>query len=309
METVPDAARRDGRETGSDMAGLITVGVDGSDHSREALRFALAEARLRGARLRMVQSWSIPPLTASGIGMIPAYGLLRDELADAAEQALVDELEQAGGAPAGVEIERRVAQGDAAGTLVEGAADADLLVVGSRGHSGVTGAVLGSVSRACLHHAPCPVAVVHRMIEPERLRIVVGVDGSPGAKAALAWACDEAGPRGAIVQMVCAFQEPWALASGAISSAEAVVELRSAMADDAERLLEEARASAPEDVEVTGEGILGPPGQTLVASAGEADLLVVGSRGRGGFKSLLLGSVSQYCASHAGGVVVVVRGT
>ena len=308
VEPVPDAARRDGRETGSEMAGLITVGVDGSDRGREALRFALAEAALRGARLRMVQSWSIPPLTASGIGMIPAYGLLRDELADAAEQALVDELEHVGGAPAGVEVERRVAQGDAAGALVEAAADADLLVVGSRGHSGVTGAVLGSVSRACLHHAPCPVAVVHRMIERERLRIVVGLDGSPGAKAALAWACDEARLRGGTVHMVCAYQEPWALASGAISSSEAVVELRSAMADDAERLLEEARASAPEDVEVTGEGILGPPGQALVASAGEDDLLVVGSRGRGGFKSLLLGSVSQYCASHAGGVVVVVRG-
>ena len=84
------------------------------------------------------------------------------------------------------------------------------------------------------------------------------------------------------------------------------MELRSAMADDAERLIEKARASVPEHVEVTGEGVLGPPAQALVASAGDG-LLVVGSRGLGGFKSLLLGSVSQYCASHAGGVVVVVR--
>ena len=288
------------------MAGLISVGVDGSDHSREALRFALTEAALRRARLRMVQSWSIPPLTASGIGMIPAYDLLRDELAEAAELTLVEELERAGGAPIGVQVERCVVQGDAAGALVEAAADADLLVVGSRGHGGVRGAVLGSVSRACLHHAPGPVAVVHRMIEPERQRVVVGVDGSPGADAAFAWACDEARLRGGTVHLVCAFQEPWALASGAIASAEAVVELRSAMADDAQRLIEKARASVPENVEVTGEGVLGPPAQALVASAGD-DLLVVGSRGLGGFKSLLLGSVSQYCASHAGGVVVVVR--
>ena len=290
------------------MAGLITVGVDGSERGREALRFALAEAALRGARLRMLQSWSIPPLTASGIGMIPAYSLLRDELADAAEQALEDELEHVGGVPTGVDVERRVVQGDAAGALVEAAADADLLVVGSRGHGGVTGALLGSVSRACLHHAPCPVAVVHRMVVSEPPRIVVGVDGSPGATVALEWACAEARLRGATVHLVCAFQEPWTLASGAISSAQAVVELRSALADDAQRILEEARASAPDDVKITGEEILSPPAQALVAATHEGDLLVVGSRGRGGFRSLLLGSVSQYCASHATGVVVVVRG-
>jgi nucleotide-binding universal stress UspA family protein len=287
------------------MAGLITVGVDGSEHGREAFHFALAEAALRGARLRVVNAWSIPPLTAGGIGMIPAYDLLRDELAEAAEQTIEDEFVHVGGA--GLEVERRVVQGDAAGALVKAAADAELLVVGSRGRGGVTGALLGSVSRACLHHAPCPVAVVHRMVIAEPPRIVVGVDGSPGAQAALAWACTEARLRVGTVHMVCAFQEPLGLASGAISSAEAIVELRSALAADAERILEEARASAPDDVEVTGEAVLAPPAQALVASAGDGDLLVVGSRGRGGFRSLLLGSVSQHCASHTRGVAVVVR--
>lgn len=290
------------------MAGLITVGVDGSEIGREALRFALAESALRGARLRILHSWSIPPLTASGIGMIPAYHLLRDELAEAAERELDGELEHVGGAPTGVEVERRVVQGDAAGALVEAAVDADLLVVGSRGRGGVRSAMLGSVSRACLHHAPCPVAVVHRNVVAERPRIVVGVEGSPGATAALEWAYAEARLRGAIVHLVCAFQEPWALASGAIASTEAIVELRNALADDAEGILQGARASAPDGVEVTGEGVLSPPAQALVAAARGGDLLVVGSRGRGGFKSLLLGSVSQYCATHGDGVVVVVRG-
>ena len=145
------------------------------------------------------------------------------------------------------------------------------------------------------------------MVATELPRIVVGVDGSPGATVALEWACVEARLRGATVHLVCAFQEPWTLASGAISSVEAVVELRSALADDAQRILEEARASAP-DVKITGEGVHAPPAQALVAATHEGELLVVGSRGRGGFKSLLLGSVSQYCASHATGVVVVVRG-
>ena len=76
---------------------------------------------------------------------------------------------------------------------------------------------------------------------------------------------------------------------------------------EAEGLVDKVRASGPAGIEVTGETVFGPVGQALVEVAGE-DLLVVGSRGRGGFKSLLLGSVSRHCAAHARGVVVVVRG-
>ena len=290
------------------MAGLISVGVDGSDHSREALRFALTEAALRGARLRMVQSWSIPPLTASGIGMIPAYDLLRDELAEAAELTLVEELEHAGGAPIGVQVERRVVQGDAAGALVEAAADADLLVVGSRGHGGVAGAVLGSVSRACLHHAPGPVAVVHRMIEPERpagrrrrRRLARGGRGVRVGLRRGAPAGRDRAPRlripGALgARLGCASR---ALRRSWSSEARWPTTPSASSRRHARRYPSTSRSRA--------RGFSAQPAQALVASAGD-DLLVVGSRGLGGFKSLLLGSVSQYCASHAGGVVVVVRG-
>ena len=290
------------------MAGLITVGVDGSPIGREALRWALAEARLRGARLRVVHSWSIPPLTATGVGMIPAYDLLRGELGAAAEKTLAGELEQAGARGENVEIEPRIVQGDAARAILDAAADADLLVVGSRGHGSVTGAVLGSVSRACLYHAPCPVAVVRASNHAQHSRIVVGADGSTGATAALEWAFAEARLRGAVVHVVTAYEEPWGAAAGGHAGPELIVELRAALADDAERRLGEVRAAAPDDVEITGEAVFGPPGQALVEAAADADLLVVGSRGRGGFKSLLLGSVSQHSAAHAGGVVVVVRG-
>jgi nucleotide-binding universal stress UspA family protein len=143
------------------VAGRIVVGVDGSAHARQALRFALAEAALRGARVVVVGSWAVPPLAATGVGMIPAFDLLRTELADSASEVLSRELAEVADAAAGAEVEQHVAQGDAAGVLVEAAAGADLLVVGSRGRGGLTGTVLGSVSRACLHHAPCPVAVVH----------------------------------------------------------------------------------------------------------------------------------------------------
>ena len=291
------------------MGGLVIVGVDGSAHGREALRFALAEAALRGARLGIVHSWSIPPLTATGIGMIPAFGLLRDELAEAAAETLEAELERvAEGAPR-VELERHVVQGDAAGALVERATGADLLVVGSRGHGAVASTVLGSVSRACLHHAPCPVAVVDVAHHAEHARIVVGVDDSPGARRALDWAFAEARLRGAAVHTLCAYDEPFSLGAAGLSSPEVVLELREALAEDAEAIVEQARVSAPADVVVTGEAVHGPSGQVLVDAAAGADLLVVGSRGRGGFKSLLLGSISQHCAAHAGGVVVVVRST
>ena len=290
------------------MAGRIVVGVDGSAHARQALRFALAEAALRGARVVVVGSWAVPPLAATGVGMIPAFDLLRAELGDSASEVLARELAEVPDAAAGVEVEQHVAQGDAAGVLVEAAAGAELLVVGSRGRGGVTGTVLGSVSRACLHHAPCPVAVVHDAGPTERSRIVVGVDGSPGASAALEWACAEARLRDVGVYAVCAYDEPWGIASLGMSSAAAVAELRTALAADAEGALEAAQAAAPEGVGVTGEAVQGAAGPALVSASDGSALLVVGSRGRGGFKSLLLGSVSQYCAAQARGVVVVVRG-
>jgi nucleotide-binding universal stress UspA family protein len=290
------------------VAGRIVVGVDGSAHGRQALRFALSEAALRGADVDVVSSWAVPPLASTGVGLIPAFDLLRAELGDSARQVIAGELADAADAAVGVEIEQHVTQGDAAGVLVEAAAGADLLVVGSRGRGGVTGTVLGSVSRACLHHAPCPVAVVHDAGPTERSRIVVGVDGSPGASAALDWAYAEAEQRAVGVYAVCAYDEPWGIAAAGMSSAAAVAEVRTALAVDAEGVLEAAHAAAPENVGVTGEAIRSTAGPALVSAAESSALLVVGSRGRGGFKSLLLGSVSQYCAAHARGVVVVVRG-
>ena len=197
-------------------------------------------------------------------------------------------------------------RGDAAGTLVELATDADLLVVGSRGRGALAGAILGSVSTACLHHASRPVAVVHGARPGDQSRIVVGSDGSPGSAAALEWAFAEARLRGISIHAVSAYHEPWGLAGGVVRNPEAVFELREALARSAEDLLDEAERATPDDVPFTREAIAAPAGSALVAAAADSDLLVVGSRGRGGFQSLVLGSVSQYCAVHAGGVVVVV---
>jgi nucleotide-binding universal stress UspA family protein len=138
------------------MSGTIVVGVDGSEESRRALRWAIDEAQLRGARVVALRAWVYPALAAGGL--IPATTDLVGQLATNERQELaatVAEFEAGG-----VEIEQLVVEDAAARALVEAAAGADLLVVGSRGHGGFTGLLLGSVSQQCAHHAPCPVVII-----------------------------------------------------------------------------------------------------------------------------------------------------
>jgi len=147
--------------------GTIVVGVDGSPQSLAALRFALSEARVRGDRLVALHAWVLPLVEAPGPFLLEAPGparppleQLREELAGAAERRLAAALDAVAGEADGVAVERRVVEGPAAAVLVEASEGADLLVVGSRGHGGLRGALLGSVSQQCVHHARCPVAIV-----------------------------------------------------------------------------------------------------------------------------------------------------
>lgn len=134
----------------------IVVGVDGSEESKEALRWALEEARLRGADVLAVRAWH-------RYAIAPAYAMPEDFEPGALERttaSLLSEVvsEVAGESPE-VTIEEVVAEGPPASVLVEAAEGADLLVVGSRGHGGFVGLLLGSVSQQCAHHAPCPVLI------------------------------------------------------------------------------------------------------------------------------------------------------
>ena len=142
---------KDGRV--GDGKGLIVVGVDGSAHARRALDWAVAEARLRGGRCRLIHAHEFGLAGASPYVPIPVEELTRDA------QAVLDrELTYA--REAGCPVEGRVVLGGAAEALVEASGEADLLVVGSRGRGGLLGALLGSVSSACVHHATCPVVVI-----------------------------------------------------------------------------------------------------------------------------------------------------
>jgi nucleotide-binding universal stress UspA family protein len=148
--------------------GKIVVGVDGSDASKEALRWALDEAKLRGATVVAVNAWQVPLLPID-VGPPPVPALDAVELLPEVErsaQRLVESVveEVAGGAD--VDVEPVAAEGPAVTVLIEAARDAELLVVGSRGRGGFLGLLLGSVSLQVAQHAPCPVVIDRQATDP-----------------------------------------------------------------------------------------------------------------------------------------------
>jgi nucleotide-binding universal stress UspA family protein len=143
----------------------VVVGIDGSDGAKEAFHWALAEARLRKAPLRVVHAWTYG-FTGGPMG---GYAYQSDfanaanikQLQDGAGKLLDDWIGEVADEIKGIEIERVVIQDSAAAALVGAVTASDLLVVGSRGHGDFAGLLLGSVSQQCVHHAPCPVVIVH----------------------------------------------------------------------------------------------------------------------------------------------------
>ena len=148
-------------KTNTENNGLVVVGVDSSEGAKAALRFALDEARLRQATLRIVHTWQYGYIGVKGIeGFSPVAGADLGELRRMAEAALDATLHEVAPDSDGVLIQRRVSEGAPATVLVDESRDAYLLVVGSRGHGGFAGLLLGSVSQQCAQHAACPVVIV-----------------------------------------------------------------------------------------------------------------------------------------------------
>lgn len=138
----------------------IVVGVDGSEGSREALRWAVEEAQVHGARVEAVHVFSYASHLGYSIDAVVVPVPPVDEVEASAAKVLDEAIEAAVPDDAGIEIDRHVAEGAAANVLLTRAANADLLVVGTRGHGGFRGLLLGSVSHQCVTHAPCPVVAV-----------------------------------------------------------------------------------------------------------------------------------------------------
>lgn len=131
---------------------LIVAGVDGSEQSQAAFQWAVDEARLRHGKVRAITAWHYPPVPST----VEDRG--SNDSLHVAERVQAEALKAV--AAEGVDIEGMLVRDSAASALLDAAKDADLLVVGSRGHGGFAGLRLGSVSSQLVHHAPCPVLVV-----------------------------------------------------------------------------------------------------------------------------------------------------
>ena len=138
--------------------GVIVVGIDGSEGSAHALRFALEEARARAATVRAVSAWHLPVGFLEGGWATDPVSL--GDFEKLARSTLERVLEEAGTADSGVEVVPVVREGQPADVLLDEARQAEMLVIGSRGLGGFRGMLLGSVSQQCAQHAPCPVVIV-----------------------------------------------------------------------------------------------------------------------------------------------------
>jgi len=290
----------------------VVVGYDGSPTASAAVDWAAAAAAQRHTSLQV--------LTAVDYSTVPVWPgasteYLRDVAMDQA-RAMADEgVSRAVSASAGVQAVSFPAAGGAAGAMVEASRRAGLLVLGRAEHGAFTSALLGARSLTVIAHACCPVVLVPTgpVLPPGPGRpVVVGVDGSPAATAALGFAADFADSWGAPLSVLSVWQVPssetWARAYW--DAAQQDSGLHSAKRERTEQVVREAvslvHADHP-DLEVTGEAAEGRAGQTLAAASADAGVVVVGSRGHGGFTGMLLGSVSHAVLHAARGPVAVIQ--
>lgn len=285
----------------------IVVGIDGSASARHAARWAAAHAQRHGLPLRLVHTYEIPLGYPPGIvdpdTIRTAYREqgshwlreARDAVSEIAPELDVDlALERAPVAPALVEESHRAA----------------MIVLGTRGLGGFTGLLLGSTAVAVAGRAHCPVVVVRGRHgeEPASLDgpVVVGVDGTLAGEAAIAFAFAEASSRGCPLIAVHTWTDSLveeALAGGVTLDTRP-------LAERAEEVLAERLAGWQEkypEVTVTRDVVRDQPAAAVLRHAATAALVVVGTRGRGGFRGLILGSVSQHLLHHAPCPVAVVR--
>lgn len=286
----------------------IVVGVDGSDPALCALDWAAAEARRRQVPLNIVTSYTIPVFAASS--MDAGYATLDDQvIRDGAQEVLDAARDRVG--DIGVDVRLRIESGDPAGVLMELSEQADLVVVGTRGRGGFVGRLLGSVSSALPAHAKCPTVVVPLCVSQRasgdpaiRDVVVVGVDGSDRARRAVLVAAEQASARGIPLRVVCALPP----VSGSLAWMPATVD-QEALTIDVRRQLSVGKrwlASHFPDLVIETDVIDGSPIEVLIEESAKATLMVTGSRGRGGFAGMLLGSTSQGVLHHSKGPVLVV---
>ncbi len=284
------------------MTARFVVGLDGSDHAQLALEWAARLAAHHSATIRPVLVWDAPTsaMVSHPVETAPTrLEVLESEYQNAAA-ALVGEV---AAAYPDVAIERPMVQrGEAGHELCRVAADADLLVVGSRGLGGFASLVLGSVSGHCAAHAPCPVAVIPASYVPDGPiagAYVVGVDGSARSQEALAWA-DQWAPADTSLRLVHAWEVPVTIDRlSSWTDPEVCQSAAQQIADEAAATVRRHRARAV--------AIRTDARSDLPVLASDADALVIGARGRRGIARALLGSVSSSALHHLTVPTIIVR--
>lgn len=283
----------------------IAVAVDGSAESDAAVRWAAREALLREADVTLVHV--VAPVVVTW-----PVGYLRASFTEWQEENAAHALEQAqkifaaevgnGKMPV---VKAQVLHDNVAPGLVTASRDAEMIVAGSRGLGAISGTLLGSISRTLLHHARCPVAVI-RTNEADSARhtapVLVGIDGSPASEAATALAFDEASRRQVDLVALHAWSDVGVLPILGMDWHE--------YEDQGHEVLAERLAGWQEqypDVHIQRRIVCDRPAGWLLEESEHAQLVVLGSRGRGGFAGMLLGSVSAAVAEAATCPVLVAR--
>ncbi|MGC0418116.1 universal stress protein [Embleya sp. AB8] len=281
----------------------IVVGVEHTDAGRLAVVWAADEAARRGLPLRLVHALDWPPGIDHDTAPNPHRQTWSDRFRSAGLRALDEARELATSRHPGLAAETVLAHGAPVPVLREHTRDAAMLVLGSRRLSAATELLTtGGIAVPLTAHATCPVVVVrvpeHTTADPAT--IVVGVDGSAHSEPAVAYAFDEAARRGATIVAVAVRQPSGGLLAG-LQMGEEMQEGRLRLAETLAGWTEKYP-----NVPVRREVAVGHPVKVLRDAAEHALCLVVGTRGRGGFTGLLLGSVGHGLIHHARCPLVIV---
>lgn len=290
----------------------IVVAVDGSDAGSAAVAWAANAASKRNAPLKLVTAYSMPQFMYAD-GMVPPQELYQ-QLEDEAMEKVNAAKEEVRAFSEDIEVSYYIAESTPIDLLLQLSEEADIVVMGSRGLGGISGLVLGSVSSAVVSHASCPVVVVRKdndvTVENKYGPVVVGVDGSDVSRKALEYAFREANARGASLRAVHSWAD--AQVQTSLVGLAAVQSQLDAMTAQERKILEDELAPLREkypDVKVEEIIDRDRPIQVLKENADDAQLLVLGSHGRGGFRGMLLGSTSRALLQYAPCPMMVVRPT
>lgn len=283
------------------MFGVITVAVDGSPAAAAAADWAADAAAREGSALRIVHVRE-PWANEHPFHRVQGFD---ESLTRYWVGVLEKAAERARRRASSLSITTRLDTGAVIERLMEEARTSDSLVLGGRGMGGFAGLLLGSTGLGLAGHAAGPVVVVRGAPEAEYHEIVVGVDGSPHSEAALRYAFDQAALRGARVRAVYAWTTP-VFSSVSAAYARVVRDVVESGLRVADRWLAPWREKYPA-VPLVESDVHRHPVPALVDASATADLVVLGSRGRGGFASALLGSVSHGVLHGARCPVAVVR--